>query len=162
VRAHRVSEGPILPRTAACGCAFEDHLESLFTALELPYERQVETRPRSSSDFILPGIDAYRAFETSAGTEPGVLHLGAKSTARERRKQVLSEAKKLRLRHRHLAALDPHLSHASLHAMSELEVVPVMPAPLGALYEGSSILTVDGFIAQARWAMGRSGARASG
>ena len=40
-------------------------------------------------------------------------------------------------------------------------VVPVMPARLGALYEGHSIMTVEGFIAQARWAMGRSGASAS-
>jgi len=147
-------------RKARRGRSLEIHLESLFTARQLPYERQVETEPGSSSDFILPGIDAYRALDTSTGTEPGVLHLGAKSTARERWKQVLSEATKLR--RRHLATLDPHLSHASLHAMSELEVVPVMPARLGALYERHSIMTVEGFIAQARWAMGRSGASASG
>jgi hypothetical protein len=30
-----------------------------------------------------------------------------------------------------------------------------MPARLGALYEGQSIITIEGFIAEARWAMGR-------
>ncbi len=140
-------------RKARRGRSLEIHLETLFTRRELAYERQVQTEPGSNSDFILPGIDAYRALGTSAGVEAGVLHLGAKSTARERWKQVLSEATKLR--RRHLATLDPQLSHASLRAMAELEVIPVMPARLGALYEGHSIMTVEGFIAQARWAMGR-------
>jgi hypothetical protein len=139
-------------RKARRGRSLEIHLETLFTARELPYERQVQTEPGSNSDFILPGLDAYRAIGSSAGVEAGVLHLGAKSTARERWKQVLSEATKLR--RRHLATLDPQLSHASLHAMAELNVVPVMPARLGALYEGHGITTVEGFIAQARWVMG--------
>jgi hypothetical protein len=142
-------------RKARRGRSLEIHLEALFTARSLPFERQVETEPGSTSDFILPGIAAYRALGTATDVDAGVLHLGAKSTARERWKQVLSEAAKLQ--RRHLATLDPQLSHASLHAMSELEVIPVMPARLGSLYEGHSILTVEGFIAQAKWLIGRTG-----
>ncbi len=140
-------------RKARRGRSLEIHLETLFTARSLPYERQVETEPGSTSDFILPGINAYRALGKSTGIEPGVLHLGAKSTARERWRQVLSEATKLR--RRHLITLDPQLSSATLRSMRELEVIPVMPARLGDLYEGNSIMTVEYFITRARWLMGR-------
>lgn len=139
-------------RKARRGRSFEIHLETLFTARNLPYERQVETEPGSTSDFILPGIDAYRQLGTVASGEPGVLHLGAKSTARERWKQVLSEATKLR-RH-HLATLDPHLSRASLRAMADHDVVPVMPQRLAGLYDGETIVTVEEFIDRAKWALG--------
>jgi len=140
-------------RKARRGRSFEIHLETLFTARGLPYERQVETEPGSTSDFILPGIAAYRALSKS-GSDAGVLHLGAKSTARERWKQVLSEA--TRLRRRHLATLDPQLSDASLSAMIEHDVVPVMPARLGALYTNDAIMDVEAFIERAAWTIGRT------
>ena len=139
-------------RRARRGRSLEIHLETLFTARGLPYERQVETEPGSTSDFILPGIAAYRALPGS-GADAGVLHLGAKSTARERWKQVLSEA--TRLRRRHLATLDPQLSDASLAAMLRNDVVPVMPARLGALYANDGILDVEEFIERAAWTIGR-------
>ena len=140
-------------RKARRGRSLEIHLEALFTARELPYERQVETEPGSTSDFILPGIAAYRALDGANGREGGVLHLGAKSTARERWKQVLSEAS--RLRRRNLATLDPQLSDASLTAMVEHDVIPVMPARLGALYNNDSVMSVEGFIERAAWTIGR-------
>lgn len=140
-------------RKARRGRSLEIHLEALFTVRGLPYERQVETEPGSTSDFILPGIAAYRALDGARGTDGGVLHLGAKSTARERWKQVLSEAS--RLRRRHLATLDPHLSEASLTAMVDHDVIPVMPARLGALYTNGAVMTVEGFIERAGWTIGR-------
>lgn len=138
------------------GRSLELHLEALFTARGLPYERQVETEPGSTSDFILPGLAAYRQIDPATPDGPGVLHLGAKSTARERWKQVLSEAG--RLRRRHLATLDPQLSHASLRSMAEHDVVPVMPRRLADLYHGHAVMTVEGFIEHARWVIS-SGAR---
>ena len=140
-------------RKARRGRSLEIHLESVFTARDLPYERQVETEPGSTSDFILPGIDAYRSLAHNGGTDVGVLHLGAKSTARERWKQVLSEAS--RLRRRHLATLDPQLSGASLASMLEHDVVPVMPARLGALYGIDAVMSIEEFIERARWSLGR-------
>lgn len=140
-------------RRARRGRSLELHLEALFTARRLPYERQVETEPGSTSDFILPGLAAYRALCGASSRDPDVVHLGAKSTARERWKQVLSEAQLLR--RRHLATLDPHLSHASLNAMIDHDVRPVMPERLAALYRGHEILTVEEFIARAEWVMGR-------
>lgn len=141
-------------RKSRRGRSLEIHLEALFAARGLPYERQVETEPGSTSDFILPGLSAYRALDAAHSEDVGVLHLGAKSTARERWKQVLSEAK--RLRRRHLATLDPQLSKASLASMREKDVVPVMPERLRTMYDDPAVINMEAFIARATWVINRA------
>lgn len=142
-------------RKARRGRSLEIHLETLLAARRVPFERQVETEPGSTSDFIIPGIDAYRGLADGASDAVGVLHLGAKSTARERWKQVLSEARLLQ--RKHLATLDPNLSDASLRSMGDHNVIPVMPERLAALYPEHDIMHFEGFIERAQWTVGASG-----
>ena len=132
-------------RRARRGYSFEHHLEGVFQMRGVPFEKQVETEPGSVSDFIIPDLAGYRLEHDPL---PRAVHLGAKSTARERWKQVLSEAQ--RLDEKHLATLDAQLSGASLDAMSAAGVRVVMPETVGDLYGRDEILTVEDFIDKAR------------
>lgn len=68
-------------------------------------------------------------------------------------KHVLSETQLLR--RRHLSKFDLRLSHTSLDAMIDHDVLAVMPEGLAAPYHGHEILTVEAFIEHAEWVMGR-------
>ena len=132
-------------RRARRGYSFEHHLEGVFNLRGVSFEKQVETEPGRVSDFILPDLAAYLLDHQPL---PRAVHLGAKSTARERWKQVLSEAQ--RLDEKHLATLDAQLSTASLDAMAAAGVRVVMPETVGELYGREEILTVEDFIDKAR------------
>jgi hypothetical protein len=140
-------------RRSRRGYSFEHHLEALFRARELPFETQVETEPSSISDFIFPGVAAYQEVAQGRRSPRTVLHLGAKSTSRERWKQLTTEAPALG--ERHVGTLDPRISVQTLLAMHEARVTPVMPATIRSDYEWPGILAVEEFVAKVQHAVER-------
>lgn len=76
-------------RKSRAGQSLELHLEALFKARNIKFQRGVETENRNKPDFLFPGQADYRneKFETARLTM-----LGAKSTCKDRWRQVLSEA----------------------------------------------------------------------
>jgi EcoRII C terminal len=119
-------------RKSRAGRALENHLEALFNVHGLRFARGVETENRNRPDFLFPGQAEYRdtAYPTSRLTM-----LGAKSTLKDRWRQVLSEA--TRIETKHLLTLEPGLSVNQTNEMQAKRLQLVVPDQVRKSYTDS-------------------------
>ena len=116
-------------RKARAGQALENHLEAIFVAHGIQHRRGAATENRNKPDFLFPGPMQYRdpAFPPARLTM-----LGAKSTAKDRWRQVLSEAD--RIPDKHLLTLEPGISENQTQEMQAKRLQLVVPSRLHATY----------------------------
>ncbi|MEZ4503569.1 MAG: type II restriction endonuclease [Dehalococcoidia bacterium] len=131
-------------RKARAGRALENHLRALFEMQRVRFSAGPTTEGRRRPDFLFPGIDQYRdpAFPADRLTM-----LGAKTTCKERWRQVLTEAR--RLDEKHLCTLEPSISEAQLTEMDEERLTLVVPRSLHETYAPVSrarLLTLTEFL----------------
>lgn len=135
-------------RKSRAGHALENHLEALFTAQGLRHVRGAETENRNKPDFLFPDVASYRdvAFPVDRLTM-----LGAKSTLKDRWRQVLSEAE--RIPEKHLLTLEPGISENQTDEMRAKGLSLVVPARLHDTFRPGQrawLLDVNQFIEIAR------------
>ena len=100
-------------RKSRMGRSLENHLEAVFQACNLAYARGVVTENNQKPDFLFPSAEAYcSAPETGLSC---LAMLGAKSTCKDRWRQVLTEAAKIP--RKHLLTLEPGISEPQTHQM---------------------------------------------
>lgn len=116
-------------RKARVGQALENHLEAIFVANDIRHRRGVATENRNKPDFLFPGPAQYRDPDFPADR---LAMLGAKSTAKDRWRQVLSEAE--RIADKHLLTLEPGISENQTHEMRSKRLQLVVPEKLHATY----------------------------
>jgi EcoRII C terminal len=92
-------------RKSRMGLSLQNNLASLFTTLKLRFEPQGFTEGRNRPDFLFPGSREYRDPDFDVRL---LAMLGAKSTLKERWRQVLTEANKISVKH--LCTLEPGIS----------------------------------------------------
>jgi len=135
-------------RKARVGLAFEGHLRCIFSAHKLQFEqgrgKGKVTENNSRPDFLFPSFTSYHdeAFPRSA-----LFMLGAKTTCKDRWRQVLAEAQKIEAKH--LATLEPGISKKQLAEMRSSGLHLVVPEGVHWTYAGSeqsSLLTLAEFI----------------
>lgn len=116
-------------RKARVGQALENHLEAVLLAHGIRYARGAETENRNKPDFLFPGQAEYRdpAFPADRLTM-----LGAKSTVKDRWRQVLSEA--ARIEAKHLLTLEPGISENQTDEMRAKSLQLVIPHSLHQTY----------------------------
>jgi hypothetical protein len=119
-------------RKSRAGYSLEHHLTALFKARGIKFERGVETENRNKPDFLFPGQKEYRdaAFDTAKLTM-----LGAKSTCKDRWRQVLSEAS--RIQHKHLVTLEPGITENQTDEMKAKHLQLVVPVAIQDTYKPS-------------------------
>lgn len=104
-------------RKARVGTGFETHIRSLLDAGLVPYaEQKVVSSLRP--DFVLPSVKLYQS------SSPEALVLSAKTTLRERWKQVTMEKRSCPV---FLATMDEKVAVASVRKMKEHDVYLVVP-----------------------------------
>lgn len=135
-------------RKARAGQALENHLEAIFLAHDIPHRRGAATENRNKPDFLFPGPMQYRdpAFPASRLTM-----LGAKSTAKDRWRQVLSEAD--RIPEKHLLTLEPGISENQTQEMQAKRLQLVVPSRLHATYRPAQqgwLMRLSAFLALVR------------
>jgi hypothetical protein len=131
-------------RKSRAGYAFEDHLSKIFDAHKIRYSKGRVTELNKKPDFIFPGIKEYidKDFENSLLTL-----LGVKTTAKDRWRQVLSEAAKIK--GKHLITLEPSISKNQTDEMISENLQLVIPAGLIETYsplQQKQILKLSDFI----------------
>lgn len=131
-------------RKARAGQSLENHLEALFLARGLRFDRGRETENANKPDFLFPGQIQYR----DPGFSPSRLTmLGAKSTCKDRWRQVLSEA--VRIHDKHLLTLEPGISKnqtAEMQAKNLQLVVPKLIQPSYRPQQQRWLFSTDDFI----------------
>ncbi|MFZ3129766.1 MAG: type II restriction endonuclease [Desulfosporosinus sp.] len=117
-------------RKSRVGFALENHLEEIFKLNEVNYSRTQVTENKSRPDFIFPGICHYHDlnFPTSKLTM-----LGVKSTCKDRWRQVLAEA--VRIRTKHLFTLEPGISENQTDEMRVNNLQLILPQSLHETYK---------------------------
>lgn len=112
-------------RKARAGQALENHLEAVFLAQGIRYARGAQTENRNKPDFLFPGAGDYA---DAAFPEARLTMLGAKSTLKDRWRQVLSEAS--RIDQKHLLTLEPGISENQTDEMRAKALQLVVPRRL--------------------------------
>lgn len=131
-------------RKARRGRSLENHLSFIFKENDLRFEEQVKTE-RSSVDFLFPGLAEYILFEQNE--TPPVMMLAAKSTCKDRWRQVLNEA--LALKRRYLFTLEAAISSNQTAEMHEASLSLVVPESIISSFENpkTEILSLKQYIA---------------
>lgn len=119
-------------RKSRVGHAFENHLSEVFSQQGLRYSRTAVTENNSKPDFLFPGQEEY--LDASFPDEK-LLMLGAKSTCKDRWRQVLAEA--ARIPDKHLVTLQPAISQNQTDEMQSSHLQLVVPAALHTTYNAA-------------------------
>jgi hypothetical protein len=131
-------------RKSRVGFALENHMEVIFSASGVRYERSAVTEGRSKPDFLFPSAAAYRnsTFEAVLLTM-----LGVKSTCKDRWRQVLAEAQ--RIEQKHLLTLETAISIHQTDEMQTQNLQLIVPRGLHGTYSVAQqdwLLDVAGFL----------------
>jgi len=119
-------------RKSRVGFALENHMEIIFKEAGIKYERSARTEANSKPDFLFPGRLAYCDAEFD---EVLLTMLGVKSTCKDRWRQVLTEAK--RIKSKHLLTLETSISQPQTEQMQRENLHLVVPIALHSTYNAS-------------------------
>ena len=109
-------------RKSRAGKSLEHHLAEIFTASQIKFEEQVITENRKKPDFIFPDGESYHNFLFPLDK---LTMLGAKTTCKDRWRQVLNEAN--RIPNKHLFTLQLGVSKNQLQEMKDEHLTLVVP-----------------------------------
>lgn len=131
-------------RKSRAGKSLEHHLSAIFTIQKLIFEEQVVTENKKKPDFLFPNGVCYHNFDFPA---EDLTILGAKTTCKDRWRQVINEAD--RVDERYLFTLQPGISKYQLKEMADENVKLVVPVTQINSYPEEyreSLNTLNGFI----------------
>lgn len=109
-------------RKSRAGKSLEHHLAEIFTASHLKFEEQVITENKKKPDFIFPNGQSYHDFMFPSDK---LTMLGAKTTCKDRWRQVLNEAN--RITNKHLFTLQRGVTRNQLQEMKDEHLTLVVP-----------------------------------
>jgi hypothetical protein len=115
-------------RKSRMGLALENHLEEVFCEQGTRFVRGAKTEG-AKPDFLFPGIEEYH---DETFPDAHLAMLGVKSTCKDRWRQILTEAD--RIREKHLLTLEPGISENQTAEMQALDVQLVLPRSLHETY----------------------------
>lgn len=132
-------------RKSRAGWAFANHVEALLAEHGLRYVREATTEKRAGPDFLFPGQTEYHRTDWPAAH---LTMLGAKTSCKDRWRQVLAEAD--RIETKHLLTLEPGISQAQTEEMQKEKLQLVLPAGIHETYRPAQrprLMDVSQFLA---------------
>lgn len=133
-------------RKSRAGKSLENHLQEIFYEFKLDFEPQVRTEGNKTSDFVFPSSEAYHDPNFPVDK---IITLGAKTTCKDRWRQVLNEANRVRNRQKFLCTLQQGISESQLDEMEFEKLTLVVPKKYISSYPRSyqeKIWTIERFI----------------
>jgi hypothetical protein len=116
-------------RKSRAGYALENHLEAVLSAHSIRYNRTAVTENKNKPDFLFPGLAEYR---DPTFPEARLTMLAAKTSAKDRWRQILGEAD--RIASKHLITLEPGISKNQTDEMKTRQVSLVLPRSIHSSY----------------------------
>lgn len=133
-------------RKSRAGKSLEHHLSAIFDGNHIEYTSQAVTEGNKKPDFIFPSKEAYHNMEFPADN---LISLAAKTTCKDRWRQILNEADRLKDKPKYLCTLQQGISAAQMDEMQEENVILVVPKPYIRTYPAdrqNRIWTVGRFV----------------
>ena len=109
-------------RKSRAGKSLEHHLADIFTHNELIFEEQAVTEDNKKPDFLFPNAECYHDLHFPADD---LIVLGAKTTCKDRWRQVLTEADRVDVKY--LFTLQQGISKNQLREMKDSQLKLVVP-----------------------------------
>lgn len=109
-------------RKSRAGKSLEHHLADIFTKNELVFEEQAVTEDNKKPDFLFPNAECYHNLQFPADD---LIVLGAKTTCKDRWRQVLTEADRVDVKF--LFTLQQGISKNQLREMHDSNLTLVVP-----------------------------------
>lgn len=137
-------------RKSRAGKSLEHHLAAIFTGNSLQFEGQVVTEGNKKPDFIFPSSHAYHDISYP---DDKLVFLAAKTTCKDRWRQILNEADRFRGRTKFLCTLQQGMTIKQMEEMAAEKVVLVVPKPYVKTYPKDTsmrIITLSDFIASVK------------
>ena len=113
-------------RKSRAGKSLEHHLAAIFDENHIRYTAQGVTEGNKKPDFIFPSIEDYH---NPIFSVQNLCTLAAKTTCKDRWRQVLNEADRLRDDNKYLCTMQRGISSAQLDEMQAEKVILVVPKP---------------------------------
>lgn len=135
-------------RKSRAGKSLEHQLGEMFRIHQLDFGSQVITEGNKKPDFIFPGGAQYHDHAFSDGK---LIFLGAKTTCKDRWRQILNEADRIQVKH--LFTLQQGISENQLTEMYRHQVTLVVPKPYINSFPATfrdKIMTLESFISMVR------------
>ena len=131
-------------RKSRMGHALENHIEFIFNEFKIPHSKGRITENKKKPDFIFPDIKNYNdpKFPTKK-----LIMLASKSTCKDRWRQVLSEAD--RIKSKHLLTLEPGITIDQTNEMRTSKLQLVIPKEIHVTYSAVQqkwLMDFKGFI----------------
>lgn len=113
-------------RKSRAGKSLEHHLAAIFDENRIEYTAQAVTEGNKKPDFLFPSEDAYHDMNFSIEK---LCTLAAKTTCKDRWRQILNEADRLRDEYKYLCTMQQGISSAQMDEMQAEKVILVVPKP---------------------------------
>ncbi|QCZ44834.1 type II restriction endonuclease [Levilactobacillus brevis] len=133
-------------RKSRAGKGFESHVAAILNGNQIKYTPQAITEEHKKPDFIFPSIEDYK---TQSFPVRGLTSLAVKTTCKDRWRQVITEADRMRDSPKYLLTLQQGISKNQLREMESENVQLVVPKEYIASYPTefkSKIMKVSDFI----------------
>ncbi|MBP3567749.1 MAG: restriction endonuclease [Lachnospiraceae bacterium] len=141
-------------RKSRAGKSLEHHLGAIFDANKVLYNSQAITEGKKKPDFLFPSAMAYHD-----ATYPvdKLATLAAKTTCKDRWRQILNEANRLKDENKYLCTLQQGISPTQMDEMQAEKVILVVPKPYILCYpkdRQDRIWTISRFVEYIKWLQG--------
>ena len=113
-------------RKSRAGKSLEHHLAAIFDGNNISYTPQATTEGKKRPDFLFPSQEAYH---NPQFPEDKLITLAAKTTCKDRWRQIVTEADRLRDKTKYLCTLQQGISPNQMKEMQQDHVVLVVPKP---------------------------------
>lgn len=118
-------------RKSRAGKSLEHHLAAIFDENKICYTAQAVTEGNKKPDFLFPSEEAYHDMTF---TVEKLCTLAAKTTCKDRWRQILNEANRLREENKYLCTMQQGISAAQMDEMETEKVILVVPKAYHAAY----------------------------
>lgn len=118
-------------RKSRAGKSLEHHLAEIFDENKICYTAQAVTEGNKKPDFLFPSEEAYHDMTF---TVEKLCTLAAKTTCKDRWRQILNEANRLREENKYLCTMQQGISAAQMDEMETEKVILVVPKAYHAAY----------------------------
>ena len=133
-------------RKSRAGKSLEHHLSAIFDENKIQYTPQAVTEGNKRPDFLFPSEEAYHDVTFSIDR---LCTLAAKTTCKDRWRQILNEADRLRDRNKYLCTMQQGISAAQMDEMHAEKVILVVPKAYHSAYpkeKRDQIWTIGSFV----------------
>ena len=113
-------------RKSRAGKSLEHHLAAIFDENKIEYTAQAVTEGNKKPDFLFPSEEAYHDMTFQVEK---LCTLAAKTTCKDRWRQILNEADRLRDENKYLCTMQQGISAAQMDERQAEKVVLVVPKP---------------------------------